>query len=90
MQMDNVDFMVDSKTTNDVFHSNIFDVSEFSHIISGCHRLFYSQFTDSRVEFNMQQANAVAHALADEVVLSASPNIFFISVVVLMILLLMK
>jgi len=34
--MDNVDFMVDSKTTNDVFHSYRPDVSEFGHIISGC------------------------------------------------------
>jgi len=34
MLMDNVDFVVDSKTTNDVFHSNRSDVSEFGHIIS--------------------------------------------------------
>jgi len=27
MQMDNVDFVVDSKSTNDVFHSNRHDIS---------------------------------------------------------------
>jgi len=32
--MDNVDFVVDFKTTIDVFHSNSSDVSEFGHIIS--------------------------------------------------------
>jgi len=33
MHMDNVDFVVDSKTTNDTFYSNKFDVSVFGHII---------------------------------------------------------
>jgi len=75
--MDNVGFVVDSKTTNDSFHSNWHDVSEFGHIISGYQRLFHSQFTNSQVEFNRRQANVVAHALAGEVVLSASPNIYF-------------
>ena len=77
MHMDNVDFVVDSKSANDAFHSNRLDVSEFGNIIYGCQRLFYSQFTNSRVEFNRQQANAVAHALTGEAVLSASPNIYF-------------
>ena len=66
MHMYNVDFVADSKTTNDAFHSNKPDVSEFSHIISGCERLFHSQFTNSRVEFNRRQTNAVAHALTEE------------------------
>ena len=48
--MDNVDFMVDSKTTNDAFHSNRTDVSKFGYIITECERLFTSQFTNSRGE----------------------------------------
>jgi len=54
MQMDNVDFVVDSKTTDDDFHSNKPDASEFGHIISECKRLFTSHFTNSRLEFNMR------------------------------------
>jgi hypothetical protein len=77
MQMDNVDFVVESKTTNDAFHSNRSDVSEFGHIISECKRLFISQFTNSRVEFNRRQTNEVAHALAGEAALLASPTMYF-------------
>jgi len=76
IQMDNVDFVVDSKTTSDAFHSNRSDVSEFGHIIT-VQKLFTFQFTNSRVEFNRRQANEVAHALAREAVLSPSPTIYF-------------
>jgi len=61
--MDNVDFVVDSKTINDAFHFNRPGVLEFGHIISRCQRLIHSQFTNSRVEFNKRQANMVARAL---------------------------
>ena len=64
MQTDNVDIVVDSKTTNDTFHFKRPLVLEFGHIISGCQRLFHLQFTNSRVEFNGRQANAIAHVLA--------------------------
>jgi len=74
--MDNVDFVVDSKTTNDAFHSNLFDVSEFEHITTERKRLFNSKFTNSRVEFNKRQANEVSHALAGEAALSASHTLF--------------
>lgn len=77
MQIDNVDFVVDSKTTNDAFHSNLFDVSEFEHITIECKRLFNSKFTNSRVEFNRRQANQVVHALARVVASSASRTIYF-------------
>jgi len=46
-------------------------------ILFQCKRLFTSQFTNSRVEFNRRQANEVAHALAGEAALSASPAIYF-------------
>jgi hypothetical protein len=76
MQMDNVDFVVDSKTTNGVFHSNRLDVSEFDHVILGCQRLFHSQFTNSRVEF-WRKTNTIA------------PLFIFISVIVLLVLVLL-
>lgn len=34
MQIDNDDFLVDSTTTDDAFHSNKLNVSKFGHIIS--------------------------------------------------------
>jgi len=91
MHIGNVDFVVDSKTTNEPFHSNKPDVSEFGQIISRCQRLFHSQFTNYWVKFNRRQTNVIAHALAKEVVLSTSLNIYFhIPRCILMILLLMK
>jgi hypothetical protein len=69
MQMDNVDFVVESKTTNDAFHHNNSNVSEFGHIILECKRLFTSHFTNSRVDFNRRRANDVVHALAREATL---------------------
>lgn len=66
MHMCNVDFVADSKTSNDAFHSNKPNVSEFVHIISGCERLFHSHFTNSRVKFNRRQTNTVAGALTEE------------------------
>jgi len=75
--MDNVDFVVESKTTNDAFHSNRSDVSEFGHIIPECKRLFTSQFTNSQAEFKRRQTNEVTHALAGEAALLASSTIYF-------------
>jgi len=49
MQLENVDFVIDFKTTTDVFHSNRPDVLHFDHIIFKCRRLFYSHFTNSQV-----------------------------------------
>jgi len=36
MQFDNVDFVLDSKTTTDAFHMNRVDVIEFCHVIYNC------------------------------------------------------
>jgi len=89
MQTDNVDIVVDSKTTNDTFHFKRPLVLEFGHIISGCQKLIHSQFTNYRVEFNRRQINTIAHTLAREVVLSVSLAIYFHIHVIFMILLLM-
>ena len=77
MQFDNVDFETDSKTTHDAFHAHKDDVSEVGHIIAACQSLFTNQFTNSRVVFTTRQVNVVAHALAGEAILSASPAIYF-------------
>jgi len=72
MRMDNVDFVVDLKTTPDAFNSVRTNITEFGQTQS----LFSSHFVNSRVEFNRRQTNVVAHALASETILSASPNIY--------------
>jgi hypothetical protein len=77
MQFDNVDFETDSKITRDAFHSTRDDISDFGCIISSCRSLFNSSFTNSRVEFVRQQANAVAHVLAGEATFLASPIVYF-------------
>jgi hypothetical protein len=77
MQFDHVDFEIDSKITRDAFHSRTTDVTEFGNIIGACRELF-SSFTNSRVEFIRQQANAAAHALAREATSLASPNIYYV------------
>jgi len=74
--MDNVNFVVDSKTTSDTSHSNR-HVSDFGHIKSGCQRLFHSQFTNSWLEFNIRQTNAMTYALVEDIVLSTSLITYF-------------
>lgn len=59
IQFDNVDFVVDSKTTVDAFHSRQTDVMEFSHIITACRDLFSTQFTSFQVEFCPRQSNVL-------------------------------
>jgi ribonuclease HI len=51
MQLDNVDFETDSKTTIDAFHATRNELSEFGCITSSCQSLFSAFFTNSRVEF---------------------------------------
>jgi len=66
MSFGNFDFEIDYKITCDAFYSRKEVVSEFGHIITSCKSLFTAFFTNSRVEFSGQQANAIAHALARE------------------------
>jgi len=77
MQFDNVDFETDSKLTSDAFLSDRNDTSEFGCIISSCRSLFNALFSNSRVEFVRRQANRIAHALAREATLLASPAIYY-------------
>jgi ribonuclease HI len=77
MQFDSVDFETDSKLTFEAFQSTRNDTSEFGSIISSCRLLFSSFFSNSRVEFVRRQTNAVAHALARETTLLASPAVYY-------------
>nr|ABN06177.1 Polynucleotidyl transferase, Ribonuclease H fold [Medicago truncatula] len=77
MQFDSVDFETDSKLFADAFLSDRNDTSEFGCIISSCRSLFTALFFNSRVEFVRRQANEVAHALAKEATLLASPVVYF-------------
>jgi len=77
MQFDNINFETDSKLTCDAFHTTRDDYFEFWCIISSCRTLVSSFLTNSTVEFVRRQANGVAHALAGEATLLASPAIYF-------------
>ena len=92
MQSDNIDFKLESKITNDAFHPSKTDITKFRHIIAvaACQSLFFTSFTNSRVEFIRQQTNAVAHAFATEATSLTSPTVYYISQVVLTLLLSMK
>jgi hypothetical protein len=76
-RMENIDFEVDSKVTKDAFSHRREDISEFGNIVSASRSLFNSKFSNSRVEFVRRQANAVAHNLAREVTLLASPVTYY-------------
>jgi ribonuclease HI len=64
LQLQRVDFALDSKTVVDYFHKGGSDVTEFGDVLNECIRRFKSYFENSHVEFNRRQANEVAHALA--------------------------
>jgi len=52
MQMDNVNFVADSKTTADTFNSKQTNVTKFGQIIAAYEFMLSSHFVNSRVEFN--------------------------------------
>lgn len=64
MQLDNIDFEVDSKTTKDGIYSGREDIYDLGNIITASRTLLLSKFVNSRVEFVRRQANVVAHTLA--------------------------
>jgi len=72
-----VDFETDSKLTVDAFLSDRNDTSEFGCIITSCRSLFNSLFSNSRVNFVRRQVNGVAHALARDTTLLASPVVYY-------------
>jgi ribonuclease HI len=59
MGFDNVDFVLDSKTTSDAISSNIIDVTKLGQIIAACQDTLSSSFTNSRVEFNRRQTPGI-------------------------------
>jgi hypothetical protein len=77
MQLDNIDFEVDSKSTRDAIYSGREDISELGNIITASWALLSSKFNNSRVEFATRQANMVAHTLAGEATFHASPVVYF-------------
>ena len=78
MQLDNIDFEVDSKTTKEAIYARREDESELGNIITASRTLLFSKFINSRVEFVRRQANAVAHTLAREATFLASPATNFV------------
>jgi len=77
MQLDNINFEVDSKSTRDAIYSGREDISELGHIITVSRVLLSPKFNNSRVEFARRQANVVAHTLAREATFLASPVVYF-------------
>ena len=83
MQLDNIDFEVDSKTTKEAIYAGREDVSKLGNIIMASRTLLFSKFVSSRVEFVRRQANAVAHTLAGEATFLASPLLILLYPVIL-------
>jgi len=77
MQLDDIEFEVDSRTTQLAFYARKDDVSEFSNVITACRGIFSTKFTNSRVEFIRRQSNEVVHVLVGEAALVASPTIYY-------------
>jgi len=77
MQLDNIDFEVDSKTTKDAVYLGREDISKLGNIITVSRVLLFSKFNNSRVEFARRQANVVAHTLAGEATFLANPVFYF-------------
>ena len=76
LQLRNVDFELDAKKVVDYYNRGRNDISEFGAIVDECKRRCCVYFEKSKVEFNRRQANVVAHTLAREVTLLASPHVF--------------
>ncbi|XP_045831441.1 uncharacterized protein LOC123922796 [Trifolium pratense] len=76
LQLENVDFELDSKNVVTSFHSKHNNVSELGDVIRDCVRLHKTYFRNSSVEFIRRQANEVAHALARVATSIASFHLF--------------
>jgi ribonuclease HI len=76
LQLENVDFELDSKNVVTSFHSKRNNVSGLGDIIRDCVRLHKTYFRNSNVEFIRRQPNEVAHVLARVVTSTASFHIF--------------
>jgi ribonuclease HI len=76
LQLENVDFEVDSKSVVDYFNKGRGDVTEFGSIMDSSIQLCRSFLTNSHVEFTRRQVNEVAHTLAKAATSSSSIRIF--------------
>ncbi|CAJ2641086.1 unnamed protein product [Trifolium pratense] len=76
LQLEHVDFELDSQIVVTKFHSKNRDESELGDIIKDCRTMFNTHFRNSRVEYIRRQANEVAHVLAREATSLASFHIF--------------
>jgi len=76
LQLQNVDFEVDSKRVADYFNRGNGDITEFG-VIMGSNRHYCSLcLPNSHVEFSRRQANGVAHKLAKAAISESSFRIF--------------
>jgi len=64
MQFDNMDFVLDSKTTTIAFHNSWVVATKFGNITSASRNIFASYLTNFRMKFNRRQINVVDHILA--------------------------
>ncbi|CAJ2636114.1 unnamed protein product [Trifolium pratense] len=76
LQLENVDFELDSRNVVTRFHSKHPNTSELGDIIKDCVRVYNTYFRNSRIEFIRRQANEVAHALARVATSLASFHLF--------------
>jgi ribonuclease HI len=76
LQLENVDFELDSKNVVTSFHSKHPNASELGDIIKDCVRVYNTHFKNSRIEFIRRQANEVAHVLARVATSIASFHLF--------------
>ncbi|XP_045822258.1 uncharacterized protein LOC123915155 [Trifolium pratense] len=76
LQLENVDFELDSKNVVAKFHSKARDISGLGYVIKDCQYIHNSHFRNSRVEFVRRQANEAAHVLANVASSLASFHIF--------------
>ncbi|CAJ2645584.1 unnamed protein product [Trifolium pratense] len=76
LQLENVDFELDSRNVVTSFHSKHPNTSELGDIIKDCVRVYNTYFRNSRIEFIRRQANEVAHALARVATSLASFHLF--------------
>ena len=61
-------------------NANEIIATEFGNIISALKNIFASHFINSRMEFNRQQTNVVAHAYRGSHIINQSQHLFLIDV----------
>jgi hypothetical protein len=77
LQLQNVDFEVDSKRVADYFNQGNGDFTEFGVIMDSNRHYCSLYLQNSRVEFSKRQVNGVAHELAKAALSESSFRIFY-------------